>query len=335
MRVTQPGTEPAPRIETDAKWTRRHLLDVDDLTRDEIELLMETTEAMREVLGRDIPKVPALRGKNIITFFSEPSTRTRASFELAGKTLGADVINVSEKGSSVEKGELLVDTARTLEALGADIVIVRHHMSGAPYLLARELQASIINAGDGWHAHPTQALLDLYTIRRHFGEIRGRRIVIVGDIEHSRVARSNMWALTTMGAEVVLCAPTTLVPMGLRKNWGPEGLGLPRVTIESDLDKALEGADVVMALRLQKERQRTGLFPSFREYKRLYQITLQRMSRAHVGALVMHPGPVNEGLELAPEVARGTQSVINEQVSNGMAVRMALLYLLAATQSGR
>jgi aspartate carbamoyltransferase catalytic subunit len=337
MRVTQPGTEPAPRIETDAKWTRRHLLDVDDLTRDEIELLMETTEAMAEVLGRDVPRVPALRGRTIVTLFYEASTRTRASFELAGKALGADVINVAASGSSVEKGESLIDTVRTLQAVGADALVMRHGSSGAPYLVARNVQASVINAGDGWHAHPTQALLDLYTMRSHLGDLRGRKVVIVGDIAHSRVARSNIWALAAVGANVTVCAPPTLLPAGLRPRFvgqGPspdrseEPLALPPVTVETDIDIAIEGADVVMALRLQKERMSGGLLPSLREYATLYQLTEKRLAKAAPGALVMHPGPINEGVEIASAVASSLQSVIEEQVTNGVAVRMAVLYLI-------
>jgi aspartate carbamoyltransferase catalytic subunit len=337
MRVTQPGTETTPRIETDAKWTRRHLLDVDDLTRDEIDLLMETTEAMAEVLGRDVPRVPALRGRTIVTLFYEASTRTRASFELAGKALGADVINVAASGSSVEKGESLIDTVRTLQAVGADALVMRHGSSGAPYLVARNVQASVINAGDGWHAHPTQALLDLYTMRSHLGDLRGRKVVIVGDIAHSRVARSNIWALANVGANVTICAPPTLLPAGMRPRsvgQGPrpdrseEPLAMPPVTVETDIDIAISGADVVMALRLQKERMSGGLLPSLREYATLYQLTEKRLAKAAPGALVMHPGPINEGVEIAPSVASSLQSVIEEQVTNGVAVRMAVLYLI-------
>jgi len=349
--TTQPETTApvttAPRIEREAGWTRRHLLDVDDLTRDEIELLMETTDAMKEVLSRDVPRVPALRGRTIITLFYEASTRTRASFELAGKALGADVINVAASGSSVEKGESLIDTVRTLQAVGADALVMRHGSSGAPYLVARNIQASVINAGDGWHAHPTQALLDLYTMRAHLGDLRGRRVVIVGDIAHSRVARSNIWALAAVGANVTLCAPPTLLPAGLKpagvaEAFQPrdtprtsdslpdsrEELALPPVTVETNIETAIEGADVVMALRLQKERMSGGLLPSLREYATLYQLTEKRLAKAAKGALVMHPGPMNEGIEIAPSVASSLQSVIEEQVTNGVAVRMAVLYLI-------
>jgi len=320
----------APKIETDARWNRRHLLDVDDLSREELDLLMETTDSMKEVLGRDVPRVPTLRGRTVVTLFYESSTRTRASFELAGKALGADVINVAASGSSVEKGESLIDTVRTLQAVGADAIVMRHGSSGAPYLVARHVQSSVINAGDGWHAHPTQALLDLYTMRSKLGDLRGRKVVIVGDIAHSRVARSNVWALANMGANVTLCAPPTLLPLDLQPNRprAEEPRALPPVTVETNLDVAVEGADVVMALRLQKERMTGGLLPSTREYATLYQLTEKRVAAAKTGALVMHPGPMNEGIEISPAVASSLQSVIEEQVTNGVAVRMAVLYLI-------
>jgi aspartate carbamoyltransferase catalytic subunit len=290
---------------------------------------------MKEVLGREVPRVPVLRGRTVVTLFYEASTRTRASFELAGKALGADVINVAASGSSVEKGESLIDTVRTLQAVGADALVMRHGSSGAPYLVARHIQSSVINAGDGWHAHPTQALLDLYTMRTHLGEVRGRKVVIVGDIAHSRVARSNIWALAAMGAEVTVCAPPTLLPAGLRPGQprSEEPLALPPVHVETDLDIAIEGADVVMALRLQKERMSNGLLPSTREYATLYQLTEPRLARAATGALVMHPGPMNEGVEIAPAVASSLQSVIEEQVTNGVAVRMAVLYLICRSRA--
>jgi len=347
MRQTQePATTVPPRLENESQWTRRHLLDVDDLSRDELDLLMQTTDAMKEVLDRDTPRVPTLRGRTIITLFYEASTRTRASFELAGKALGADVINIAASGSSIEKGESLIDTVRTLQAVGADVLVMRHGASGAPYLVARNVQSSVINAGDGWHAHPTQALLDLYTMRAHLGELRGHKVVIVGDIAHSRVARSNIWALTTAGADVTVCAPPTLLPAGLKPQVGRgpspdsdarETLALPHVTVETDLDIAVQGADVVMALRLQKERMSAeggSLLPSTREYATLYQLTEKRMARANTGALVMHPGPINEGVEISPAVASSLQSVIEEQVTNGVAVRMAVLYLLCRGRSG-
>ena len=312
-------------------WTRRHVLDLDDFSRTEIDAVMETADAMREVLGREVPRVPALRGKTLVTLFYEASTRTRASFELAAKALGADVINIAASGSSVQKGESLHDTVRTLQAVGSQVLVMRHGASGAPYLVAQHVQMNVVNAGDGWHAHPTQGLLDLYTMRSHLGDLRGKRVVIVGDIAHSRVARSNLWGLTTMGAQVVICAPPTLLPYGMRPSVAPveDPLALPRVQVETDLDRAVEGADVVMALRLQLERMTAGLLPSLREYARLYQVNEERLSRARTGALVMHPGPVNEGVEISPAVARSLQSVIEEQVTNGVAVRMAVLYLLA------
>ncbi len=330
--MTQETAPPTPAtLESPSPWIRRHLLDLDDFTRDEIDTVLNTTDAMKEVLGRDVPRVPALRGKTVITLFYESSTRTRASFELAGKALGADVINVSAGGSSVEKGESLIDTVRTLQAVGADLLVMRHGSSGAPYLAARHVRASVINAGDGWHAHPTQALLDVYTMRTHLGDLRGRRVVIVGDIAHSRVARSNIWALTAAGAEVVVCGPLTLLPAGLRPGdpRSEEPLSLPPVKVETNLDRAVEGADVVMALRLQQERMHSGLLPSLREYATLYQVNEERLARAQPGALVMHPGPMNEGIEISPSLATSLQSVIEEQVTNGVAVRMAVLYLLA------
>ncbi len=323
-------------LEVQPAWKRRHVLDLDDFARSEIEAVMETTDAMKEVLGREVPRVPALRGKTVVTLFYEASTRTRASFELAAKALGADVINIAATGSSVQKGESLYDTVRTLQAVGAQMLVIRHGSSGAPYLVARHVEMNVVNGGDGWHAHPTQGLLDIYTMRSHFGDLRGRRVVIVGDIAHSRVARSNLWGLTTLGAEVVVCAPPTLLPYGLpsrarRPNGSPaeEPLALPRVAVETDLDRAVEGADVVMALRLQLERMTSGLLPSLREYARLYQVNEERLARARPGALVMHPGPMNEGVEISPAVARSLQSAIEEQVTNGVAVRMAILYLLA------
>lgn len=322
-------TVPTERVPSGG-WSRRHVLDLDDFTADEIETVMQTTDAMKDVLRREVPRAPALRGLTVATLFYEASTRTRASFELAGKVLGADVINLSAGGSSVEKGESLIDTVRTLQAIGVDVVVMRHSLSGAPYLAARHLHASMINAGDGWHAHPTQALLDLYTMREHLGSLRGRTVAIVGDIAHSRVARSNLWGLAAMGAEVVVCGPPTLIPAGLgrRHPFGGDDAGLPPVTIVERVEEAVRGADVVMTLRLQAERQQSGLLPSLREYSRLYEITAQRVALAKPGALVMHPGPMNEGVEIAPDVAHGIQSRIEEQVTNGVAVRMALLYLL-------
>jgi aspartate carbamoyltransferase catalytic subunit len=317
---------------------RKDVLDLDDFSAAELTEVLDTAVSMKEVLSRPIKRVPPLRGKTIVNCFYEASTRTRVSFELAAKNLSADVVNITASGSSVEKGETLVDTTRTLQALGADMVIIRHPHSGAPYLVARELRASVVNAGDGWHAHPTQGLLDLFTVRERLGSLEGRKVVIVGDILHSRVARSDIWGFTTMGAEVVLCGPPTLIPPGIESAVA-EGLhrktgnGVHKehaaVRVVYDLDKAIEDADVLMALRIQKERMEAGLFPTLREYARLWGLNRQRVARARFGALVMHPGPMNEGIEIAPDVAYGAQSVIEEQVSNGVAVRMALLYLLA------
>lgn len=312
-------------------WQRRHLLDVDDFSAAELEMVMETTDAMKEVLSRDVPRLPTLRGTTIVTLFYEASTRTRASFELAGKVLGADVINISASSSSVRKGESLIDTVLTVQALGANVLVLRHGASGAPYLAARTASFRVVNAGDGWHAHPTQALLDAYTIRSRIGNVRGRKVVIVGDVAHSRVARSNLWSLTSLGAEVVVCGPPTLLPAelaGAHERNGAEERDLPPVRVEHDLDRAIEGADVVMALRLQRERQQSGLIPSLREYSRLYQVNSERLERANPDVLVLHPGPVNEGVEISAEVAHGARSLIEEQVTNGVAVRMAVLYLL-------
>ena len=333
MRTTQQKDDPALLIKpstppTTSLWQHHHILDVDDFTPEEIELVFHITDAMKEVLSRPIKKVPTLRGKTIATLFYESSTRTRVSFELAAKNLSADVVNLNASTSSVTKGESLVDTISTLQALGADLVIMRHPQSGAPYTATKYLEASMVNAGDGWHAHPTQALLDLYTIRGHKGSLKGLKAVIIGDISHSRVARSNIWGLTTMGAEVTLCCPFTLLPIGLDKPHHH----FPQVNIEPDIELALDGADVVMALRLQLERQQNGLLPSIREYIQLYQLTEPRLTKAKPEALVLHPGPINEGVEISPAVARGRQSVINEQVTNGVAVRMALLYLLAGSK---
>ena len=309
---------------------RRHVLDMDDFSRQEIEDTFQNADAMREVMNREIKKVPTLRGKTVITLFTEASTRTRVSFEQAGKILSADVINVSGSGSSVEKGESLYNTALTLQAMNADIIVIRHRHSGAPHFLARHLDACVINAGDGAHAHPTQALLDMYTMRNYFGRVEGLKVAIIGDILYSRVARSNLWGLITMGAEVTLCAPPTLLPQDML-DWRAniEGHPFADVRIVTDIESALEGADVVYALRLQLERQQAGHLPSLREYSREYGINEERLKLASPGALVMHPGPMNEGVEIDPAVAHGTRSVIEEQVTNGVAIRMALLYSVA------
>ena len=310
--------------------SRKHVLDLDDFTPHEIELVLDTANAMKEVLSRPIKRVPALRGKTVVNLFYEASTRTRVSFELAAKNLSADVVNVTASASSVTKGESLKDTVRTLQALGGDMVVVRHSQSGAPYFIAEHIEGSVLNAGDGWHAHPTQALLDLYTVREKLGRVAGLKVVIVGDLLHSRVARSNFWGFAKMGADITICAPPTLLPY-LDGDAAASGL-LPPMRVEENFDRAIEGADVVMALRLQKERQQGGLLPSLREYAELYQLNPERLAKAKPGALVMHPGPMNEGVEIAPEVAYGAQSVIEQQVTNGVAIRMALLYLLAGGQ---
>ncbi len=317
-----PGSSPVP-------WRHRHLLDVDALTLDEIDLVMRTADAMRDVLARPIPKVPALRGRQVTILFYEASTRTRVSFEVAAKNLSADVVNIAAATSSVSKGESLVDTVRTVEALGADMLVMRHPVSGAPYLAASVFGGSVLNGGDGWHAHPTQALLDLYTMRRRLpgGSVAGRKVVILGDVLHSRVARSNVWALTAAGADVWVCGPPTLL-RGFA-SWG----ALAGFMVTSSVEDALRDADVVMALRIQRERMTGGLLPSLREYAARYGLTRARLALARPGALVMHPGPMNEGVEIAPDVAGGVQSVITEQVTNGVAIRMALLYLLAGAPS--
>ena len=298
---------------------RKDLLGVKDLTVEEIELILETAEPMKDIIGRQIKKVPTLRGKTVINLFYEPSTRTRTSFELAGKYMSADTINISTTASSVVKGENLKDTAKTLEVMGADVIIIRHAAAGAPHILSKYLTASVINAGDGFHEHPTQALLDMFTIKQKKASLRGLKVALVGDILHSRVARSNIWGLIKMGAEVRVIAPATLLPPEVEK------LGvIPYTRIED----GLQDVDVVMVLRMQLERQQKGLFPTIREYSRLYGVTAERAGLAKPDALIMHPGPMNRGVEIAPEVADGVQSVINEQVTNGVAIRMALLYLL-------
>ncbi|MBI4491498.1 MAG: aspartate carbamoyltransferase catalytic subunit [Chloroflexi bacterium] len=305
-------------------WRRRHVLDLDDFSPWEIEQVLETARVVKQALARPVQRIPALQGHLVATVFYEASTRTRVSFEVAARTLGADTASLSASASSITKGESLLDTLRTIEAIGATVVVLRHQEAGAPYAVADRVRARVINAGDGWHAHPTQALLDLFTIRERLGRLAGLRVAIVGDILHSRVARSNLWGLTRMGAEVVLCGPPTLLPRIAK-----DGRLAPwNARVEYRLEAALEGADVVMALRLQRERQEAGLLPSVREYVALYGLTPERLRLARPGALVMHPGPVNEGVELPPEVAHGPQSVIETQVANGVAVRMAVLYLL-------
>ena len=323
----------SPPGEQPVGWSHRHLLDLDVVAWPEIELVMRTTDAMREVLARPISKVPALRGVNVTILFYEASTRTRVSFEVAGKNLSADVVNIAAASSSVSKGESLADTVRTVEALGAEILVMRHAVSGAPYLAAEVFGGSVVNGGDGWHAHPTQALLDLYTMRSRLpgGSVEGRKVVILGDVLHSRVARSNIWSLTAAGADLWLCGPATLL-RGMDA-WALRGAADGRrFTVTSSVDDALRDADVVMALRIQKERMASGLLPSLREYAARYGLTRERLALARPEALVMHPGPMNEGVEIAPDVAAGAQSVVEEQVRNGVAVRMALLYLLAGAR---
>ncbi|HZS11870.1 MAG TPA: aspartate carbamoyltransferase catalytic subunit [Nitrospirales bacterium] len=301
-------------------YKRKDLISIATLSADDITMVLETADSFKEVSGRDIKKVPALRGKTVVNLFFEPSTRTRTSFELAAKRLSADVINFSPSSSSVVKGETLVDTARNIEAMQADIIVLRHPAGGAAETLARAAKSSVVNAGDGWHEHPTQALLDLYTLREKGLTFKGLRVAIVGDIAHSRVARSNIHALTKLGAEVRAVGPPTMIPMYLDR------LG---ATVYSDFDQALAGVDVIMMLRLQLERQGRALFPTIREYSRLYGLTGERLAKANKGALVMHPGPINRGVEIAPEVADSLSSVILDQVANGVAVRMAVLYLLS------
>ncbi|MFN8634611.1 MAG: aspartate carbamoyltransferase catalytic subunit [Chloroflexota bacterium] len=305
---------------------RRHILDLDDWAPGEIVQVMDTAISMKDVLNRPVRKLPTLRGKTIVTAFYESSTRTRISFEVAAKILGADAVNMTASASSVTKGESLLDTIRTLQAIGADVVVMRHPQSGAPWVVADRVNSAIVNGGDGWHAHPTQALLDLFTIREKLGRVDGLKVTILGDVLHSRVARSDIWGLSLMGADVTVCGPPTLLP----RDWVMAPETLPwRLRVEERIEPALEGADVVMALRLQRERQHSGLIPSVREYCKLYALTSERLALAEPGALVMHPGPMNEGVEIAPDVAHGVQSVIEEQVTNGVAIRMALLYLLS------
>ena len=298
---------------------RKDLLEIRTLEPAEIQTILDTAASMKEIASREIKKVPALRGKTVVNLFLEPSTRTRTSFEIAGKWLPADVINVSGSSSSVVKGETLIDTAKNLEAMSPDCVVVRHAASGAPHMLARALRCSIINAGDGMHEHPTQALLDLLTIREKRGHLDGLSVAIVGDIAHSRVARSNIAGMRKMGMSVTVAGPPTLIPPGI------EELG---VKVAYRLEDAIRDVDVIMMLRLQQERMTANYIPSLREYSRLYGLSLDRLRAARHDVLIMHPGPVNRGIEMAPEVADGPYSVILEQVSNGVAVRMALLYLL-------
>jgi aspartate carbamoyltransferase catalytic subunit len=317
-------TFPPPSINV---WRHRHILDVNDFTRDEFTLIFDITDAMAEILTRDVKKVPTLRGRTIVNMFYEASTRTRSSFELAAKNLSADTINIDASKSSVVKGESLINNLLTLQALGAEIIVMRHSMAGAPYLAARQVNISIVNAGDGAHAHPSQALLDLYTMQKHLGDMKDKKVVIIGDILHSRVARSNIWALSTIGARITLCGPPTLIPARISDFISFNNL--TNVNVEINMDKAVRDADVLMPLRLQKERQQSGLLPTIREYVKLYQLDSSRVSMAKENVMVMHPGPINEDIEISSDVAHGVQSVIEEQVTNGIALRMAIFYLIA------
>ncbi len=301
-------------------WTRKDLLGLEDLSKDELDLLLTTTDSFKEVSTREIKKVPALRGKTVVNLFYEPSTRTRVSFELAAKRLSADVINIARETSSVQKGETLIDTGKNIEALKVDIIVVRHNYSGAAAMLARHVGISVVNAGDGWHEHPTQALLDIFTLKEKLGRIEGLKVSIVGDIAHSRVARSNIWGLTKLGASVTLCAPQMLIPPAIEK------MG---VKVTHDIDEALKNADAVNVLRMQFERDGENAFPKQLEYFKNFGITEERLERAKNNILVMHPGPLNRGIEISSEVADGANSVILEQVTNGIAVRMAVLFLVA------
>jgi len=319
------------------RWTHRHLLDTDVLSAADLELVMTTAGAMAGHVRRRTRPEPVLHGLGVTILMYEASTRTRVSFEVAAKKLGADVVNIAAAGSSVTKGESLLDTVRTLEATGADVLVMRHGTSGAPYLAARAFGGSVVNAGDGWHAHPTQALLDLYTMRAHLpdGSVAGRKVAIVGDVLHSRVARSNIWALTAMGAEVWVAGPATLLRgFGAWAEAGVAGASERRLRVTTDVAAAMRDADVVMTLRIQKERMASGLLPSLGEYATRYGITRERLALASPGAIVMHPGPMNEGVEIAPDVANGPQSVITEQVANGVPIRMAVLALLASAGPG-
>ncbi len=300
-------------------FDHRHLLGIEELDREDIILLLDLADRFLEISERPLKKVPTLRGKTVINLFMEPSTRTRGSFEIAGKRLSADVINQSSSGSSTAKGETLLDMAKNLAAMNPDVVVVRHRCAGTPHFLARHIDAAIVNAGDGMHEHPTQALLDCATIRRHKGSFEGLQVAILGDVAHSRVARSDILALVKLGARIRVAGPRTLLPVGL------EAFG---VEVFDSIEPALEGADVVMALRLQEERQRSGLIPGDREFSRYFGLNARNLELARPDAIVMHPGPMNRGVEIAPGVADGERSVILEQVTYGVAIRMAILYLL-------
>jgi aspartate carbamoyltransferase catalytic subunit len=309
-----------------ATWFKKDLLGLEDLSRAEIEMALETVESFKEVSTREIKKVPALRGKTVVNLFYEPSTRTRVSFEVAAKRLSADVINIATETSSVRKGETLVDTGKNIEALKADIIVMRHNYSGAAKMLARHLEISVVNAGDGWHEHPTQALLDMFTLKEKLGRIDGLNVSIVGDIAHSRVARSNIWGLTKLGARVTVCAPPMLIPPAI------ERMG---AKVTHNIEEALGNADAVNVLRMQFERDEKGAFPRHLDYFQTFGITKERLSRLKKKIIVMHPGPINRGIEMSSEVADGVNSVILEQVTNGIAVRMAVLFLVAQARDNR
>jgi aspartate carbamoyltransferase catalytic subunit len=310
------------RTETDmqVQWNRKDLLGLEELSVGEIELILDTAESFKEVSTRTIKKVPALRGTTIVNLFFEASTRTRTSFELAAKRLSADVLNISSTTSSVVKGETLHDTLANIEAMKTDMVVIRHSAAGAPHFLAARSRSAVINAGDGMHEHPTQGLLDMFTMREKLGKIAGLKVAIIGDIAHSRVARSNIWGLTKFGAHVTVCGPATLMPPDVHKM---------NVTVAPNLRSALEDADVVYVLRIQLERQKSKLLPTLREYVRFFGVDRESLRAAPPSAIIMHPGPINRNIELASDVADGPNSVILEQVTNGVAVRMAALYLLA------
>ncbi|NVM22467.1 MAG: aspartate carbamoyltransferase catalytic subunit [Desulfobacterales bacterium] len=299
--------------------SKKDILDIESLSVEEIELILDTAESLKEISTRPIKKVPTLRGKTIVNFFYEPSTRTRTSFEIAAKRLSADTVGISASASSIVKGETLVDTARNLEAMNPDAIVIRHKSAGAAHMLAGLVDASVINSGDGMHAHPTQALLDMMTVREKKGRLSALRVAIIGDIAHSRVARSNTLGFGKMGANVILAGPPTMIPRGI------EALGAP---FTYHVAEAIKDADVIIMLRIQKERQGGYLFPSEREYAQCYGLTTERIAGAKEDVLIMHPGPINRGVEIAPDVADGPYSVILDQVANGVAVRMAILYLL-------
>ena len=306
------------------KWTRKHLLGTEELSAEEIKHVLKTAESFKEVSARTIKKVPALRGMTVVNLFYEASTRTRTSFEVAAKRLSADVLNIATTTSSVKKGETLIDTVHTLEAYQIDILVMRHASSGAPHFLSNHVNASVVNAGDGTHEHPTQALLDLFTIQEKKGRIEGLKVAIIGDIYHSRVARSDIWALTKLGAKVVGCSPPTLLPAEFTE-FGIE--------VTHDVEHAIKDADVIYCLRMQFERQEANFLPSIPEYVKLFGINKERMKLAKPDAIVMHPGPLNRGIELTSEVADSPQSAILDQVTNGVAIRMAVLFLLASTRT--